>query len=79
MAVGFWLKDKNSLFLFSSCSNKPEDEMPKVFVSGCFDMLHNGHIAFLEQAAAYGDLYVAPGSDATVYDLKGRVPVNNEL
>jgi cytidyltransferase-like protein len=52
--------------------------MPKVFVSGCFDMLHSGHIAFLEQAAGYGDLYVALGSDATVYDLKGRVPVNNE-
>lgn len=50
----------------------------KVFVSGCFDMLHSGHIAFLQEAAAYGDLYVALGSDATVYDLKGRLPVNNE-
>ena len=53
--------------------------MPKkVFVSGCFDLLHSGHIAFLEEAAKYGDLYVALGSDKTVYDLKGRVPVNNE-
>ncbi len=50
----------------------------KVFVSGCFDMLHSGHIAFLESAASYGDLYVALGSDATVYELKGRLPVNNE-
>ncbi len=50
----------------------------KVFVSGCFDMLHSGHVAFLEQAATYGDLYVALGSDATVYDLKGRTPVNSE-
>jgi cytidyltransferase-like protein len=50
----------------------------KVFVSGCFDLLHSGHIAFLEQAATYGDLYVALGSDSTVYDLKGRAPVNNE-
>jgi cytidyltransferase-like protein len=50
----------------------------KVFVSGCFDMLHSGHIAFLQAAAAYGDLYVALGSDATVYDLKGRLPVNNQ-
>jgi len=53
--------------------------MPKkVFVSGCFDMLHSGHIAFLQEAAKYGDVYVALGSDATVYSLKGRVPMNNE-
>jgi cytidyltransferase-like protein len=53
--------------------------MPKkVFVSGCFDMLHSGHVAFLQTAASYGDLYVALGSDATVYGLKGRLPVNTE-
>jgi len=53
--------------------------MPKkVFVSGCFDMLHSGHIAFFREAASYGDLYVALGSDKTVYDLKGRLPVNSE-
>jgi cytidyltransferase-like protein len=49
--------------------------MKKVFVSGCFDLLHSGHIAFLEQAAKYGDLYVCIGSDKTVKDLKGRYPV----
>jgi cytidyltransferase-like protein len=51
---------------------------PKVFVSGCFDMLHSGHIAFFRAAAAYGDLHVALGSDATVYQLKGRLPVNTQ-
>jgi cytidyltransferase-like protein len=50
----------------------------KVMVSGCFDLLHSGHIAFFEEASSYGDLYVALGSDQTVFDLKGRVPVNNE-
>jgi len=50
----------------------------KVFVSGCYDLLHSGHIAFFQEAASYGDLYVALGSDKTVYDLKGRTPVNNE-
>jgi cytidyltransferase-like protein len=49
-----------------------------VFVSGCFDMLHSGHVAFLEEAASYGDLHVALGSDSTVYQLKGRLPVNTE-
>ncbi len=51
----------------------------KVFVSGCFDMLHSGHVEFFREASAYGDLYVALGSDKTVFDLKGRLPVNTEL
>jgi len=49
--------------------------MPKVFVSGCFDLLHSGHIAFLEQASAYGDVIVALGSDRTCRGLKGHPPV----
>ncbi len=28
----------------------------KVFVSGCFDMLHSGHVAFFKDAALYGEL-----------------------
>lgn len=50
----------------------------KVFVSGCFDLLHSGHVAFLQEAASHGDLYVAIGSDQTVYELKGRPPVNSQ-
>lgn len=50
----------------------------KVFVSGCYDMLHSGHVAFFEEAATYGDLYVGIGSDKTVYDLKARKTINNE-
>ncbi|MBN1313351.1 MAG: adenylyltransferase/cytidyltransferase family protein [Anaerolineae bacterium] len=50
----------------------------KAFVSGCFDMLHSGHIEFFREASTYGALYVALGSDKTVYDLKGRLPVNSE-
>lgn len=46
--------------------------MPKVFVSGCFDVLHSGHIAFLEEAASYGEVYVSLGSDETVWLLKNR-------
>ena len=51
----------------------------KVFISGCYDLLHSGHIEFFREAASYGDLYVALGSDKTIFDLKGRLPVNNEL
>jgi cytidyltransferase-like protein len=50
----------------------------KVFVSGCFDILHSGHIAFLKEAAQFGDLYVGLGSDNTIYELKGRHTINCE-
>jgi cytidyltransferase-like protein len=41
-------------------------------------MLHSGHVAFFREAARYGDLYVAIGSDKTVFDLKGRETINSE-
>ena len=49
----------------------------KVFVSGCYDMLHSGHVAFLEEAARLGDLYVGLGSDETIWELKGRKTINH--
>lgn len=52
--------------------------MRKVLVSGCFDMMHSGHIAFLKTAAEYGQVYACIGSDETVYSLKGRYPVVNQ-
>lgn len=51
----------------------------KVFVSGCFDMLHSGHVAFLNEAAKYGEVYVGLGSDRTIRELKGRETINSEL
>jgi cytidyltransferase-like protein len=50
----------------------------KVFVTGCFDMLHSGHVAFFQEAAKYGEVYIGLGSDETVFNLKGRYPVNNQ-
>ena len=50
----------------------------KVFVSGCYDMLHSGHVAFFEEAAIQGDLYVGIGSDATIAGLKARRTINSE-
>ena len=52
--------------------------MTKVFVSGCFDVLHSGHIRFFEEASQYGDLYVSIGSDKTVNELKNRPTLYNE-
>ncbi|MGN0066551.1 MAG: adenylyltransferase/cytidyltransferase family protein [Bacteroides sp.] len=47
----------------------------KVFVSGCYDLLHSGHIEFFQQAARFGDLYVGIGSDATYLEYKHRKPM----
>ena len=52
--------------------------MKKVFVSGCYDMLHSGHVAFFKEASSYGELYVGIGSDATIQELKSRKTVNSE-
>ncbi len=41
-------------------------------------MLHSGHVQFFVEASAYGDLYIALGSDKTIVELKGRPPVNPE-
>ncbi len=41
-------------------------------------MLHSGHVAFFEEAATHGDLYVGIGSDRTINELKGRRTVNGE-
>jgi len=43
-----------------------------VLVTGSFDLLHSGHIAFLKEASVYGKLYVGIGSDASITSLKGR-------
>ncbi|MDR1380474.1 MAG: adenylyltransferase/cytidyltransferase family protein [Tannerella sp.] len=53
-------------------------ERKKVFVSGCYDMLHSGHVAFFEEAAQYGDLYVGIGSDKTIQELKARKTINTD-
>jgi len=51
-----------------------------VFTNGVFDLLHEGHIASLDQAAQYGDfLIVAINADASVKRLKGpKRPVHSE-
>lgn len=50
----------------------------KVFVSGCYDLLHSGHVEFFRQASQYGDLYVGIGSDATILGYKHHRTVYSE-
>ena len=51
-----------------------------VFTNGCFDILHRGHVEYLQGARALGDaLIVALNTDASVQRLKGPGrPVNSQ-
>lgn len=50
-----------------------------VFTNGCFDIIHAGHVRYLREARALGDLLVVGlNSDASVVRLKPGRPVNNE-
>ena len=44
----------------------------RIYVSGCFDLLHSGHVAFFKEAAQLGDLYVSVGNDACITQLKKK-------
>jgi D-beta-D-heptose 7-phosphate kinase/D-beta-D-heptose 1-phosphate adenosyltransferase len=51
-----------------------------VMTNGCFDLLHAGHVTYLEQAKALGDrLIVAVNADASVKQLKGDTRPINKL
>jgi D-glycero-beta-D-manno-heptose 1-phosphate adenylyltransferase len=55
--------------------------MKVVFTNGCFDILHEGHVSYLQEARALGDaLVVGLNADESVRRLKGPDrPVNHEL
>ena len=57
---------------------KEAEQKKKVFVSGCYDLLHSGHVEFFKQASQYGDLYVGIGSDKTIQQLKGHKTLYGE-
>ncbi len=51
-----------------------------VFTNGCFDILHRGHVEYLNEAKKFGDvLIVGINSDSSVKKLKGeKRPINSE-
>mmetsp|Transcript_33918 Transcript_33918/g.41767 ORF Transcript_33918/g.41767 Transcript_33918/m.41767 type:complete len:181 (+) Transcript_33918:51-593(+) len=58
-----------------NAKNKTESKRKKVLVSGCFDLLHSGHIKFFEEASKYGNLYVRLGTDKNIELLKHHKPM----
>ena len=67
------IKDELERFLLSNTQKI-------VFTNGCFDILHAGHVKYLEEAKSFGDiLIVGVNSDASVRRLKGESrPINSE-
>jgi rfaE bifunctional protein nucleotidyltransferase chain/domain len=75
---------ENKIVSFSEASRLikswQEEGQKVVFTNGCFDLLHQGHIHYLCEAAALGNkLVLGLNSDASVRILKGPLrPINNE-
>ena len=63
------------------CETLREAGQQVVFTNGCFDILHAGHVRYLQEARALGDcLVLGLNTDASVQRLKGPSrPINNEL
>ncbi len=54
--------------------------MTQVMAFGTFDILHNGHLFYLESAKKLGDeLTVVVARDKTVRNIKGKSPYNDEI
>ena len=63
------------------CEALREAGQQVVFTNGCFDIIHAGHVRYLQEARAQGDcLVLGLNSDASVRGLKGPTrPINSEL
>jgi D-beta-D-heptose 7-phosphate kinase/D-beta-D-heptose 1-phosphate adenosyltransferase len=74
-------KIKTILALQKICAGLRKRGKRIVFTNGCFDLLHLGHVKYLQQAAGFGDvLVVAVNSDASVRRLKGPTrPIVRQL
>ena len=47
--------------------------MSKVWVNGCFDLIHTGHLYLLSMASSLGDVYIGIDSDKRIKSKKGYV------
>jgi len=63
------------------CKEFRSKEKKIVFTNGCFDILHAGHVKYLEAAKSYGDILILGlNSDRSVSALKGKNrPINSQI
>ena len=73
-------KIKNSADLNKILKRLKKTGKKIVFTNGCFDILHVGHVTYLEKARPLGDiLVVGLNSDRSVREIKGRGrPINSQ-
>ncbi len=65
--------------LLAVCRRLRKEGKKIVFTNGCFDILHKGHVRYLQQAKRLGDvLVVGVNSDRSVSRIKPGRPVNRE-
>jgi len=76
-----WHKIRSWQEAFSLRANWKKEGKKVVFTNGCFDILHLGHIDYLEKAKQLGDkLIVGVNQDDSVRRLKGATrPINDEF
>lgn len=81
MSVGFQKKLLKAETLAATVQSLKEQGKRIVTTNGCFDILHLGHVRYLQEAKKLGDvLILGLNSDASVKKLKGEGrPINNEL
>ena len=72
------IKSLNELQLI--LANPTNNDKKVVFTNGCFDILHAGHVQYLESAKELGDLFIIGiNSDRSIKVLKGQGrPVNTQ-
>lgn len=63
-----------------TCSELKKSKKKVVFTNGCFDILHSGHVKYLQAAKAFGDiLVVGLNSDSSIRQIKGPSrPINSQ-
>jgi rfaE bifunctional protein nucleotidyltransferase chain/domain len=72
-------KLQDSRKLKTICAKLRAEGKKIVFTNGCFDILHRGHVRYLEQAKKLGDiLIVGLNSDRSVSGIKPGRPINNQ-
>ena len=67
--------------IIALCTELKAREKRVVFTNGCFDLLHTGHVKYLETAKSFGDvLIIGLNSDRSVTALKGEGrPINTQM
>lgn len=66
------------IFLFFLFSSHVDAFEKRIMIFGCFDLLHEGHKNFIEQAAQHGTVIAIVSRDSIIRQLKNREPIQSQ-